>query len=705
MSISAKPAVIRHVAGPRVRRRESHPGVFDHFWPIIMFCLLSVALTFALEAPWWPGQVSVTLGSVASSNIVSSRSVDYVSAVLTQSERDQLGQSVGTLYRYDAGIGQATRKNAADLLTSMQATRSDDSLDEAAKASAVMRAGSGIVTATTTADVLLLSDTEFATVRDTVLRTLDQASTLQIRPESLVSTQQSLVSALPSDWTQDQTAVAAQLIVSYTRPNSFPDPDLTAQAVAQAVQQAVPVRMHINRGDTIVSKGSPITAQTIEELKAAGMLREPLNSALFGGTGLLVVGLLLPLFVYLWRAQPAIWRHSKALSLIGMLILVTALSARLLGNVVPGAIALFPMAVISMLVAVLLDTNLAILLTGILAAFVAYVSGGGFETGTLMLLDGLVGILAMWHIERLSGFVIAGLAVVAANLAVGSAFLLLDEQQSTNAILVLALQSVANGALSAMLTVGAFGLLGFMFGITTSLQLMELSRPNQPLLRQLLLGAPGTYHHSIIVSNLAERAADAIDADALLARVGSYYHDIGKVLHPEYFIENQLDQPNIHETLLPEESARRIADHVTNGIRLGKQNHLPKRILDIIAQHHGLLRIGVFYERAVQLGGTPPDEHRFRYPGPRPSSREAAIIMLADATEAATRAAKSHTSVDIAKIIARIVDERIDQGELEECDLTLRDLAHIKEAFLVVLSGVYHTRIDYQRTPAVSDAG
>jgi hypothetical protein len=233
-------------------------------------------------------------------------------------------------------------------------------------------------------------------------------------------------------------------------------------------------------------------------------------------------------------------------------------------------------------------------------------------------------------------------------------------------------------------------------GGVTSLQLLELGRPTQPLLRELLLKAPGTYHHSVIVANMAEQAAERIGANALLARVGSYYHDVGKVQRPYFFSENQVEGANVHDRLDPVTSARVIISHVAEGVALAKRERLPASLVAFIAEHHGRTRQNSFYDEAVRLyGAEGVDESLFRYPGPRPRSKETAIVMLADACEAAVRSCRPATTAELAALVGRLVNERLLSGELDESPLTLQDVAVIKDVFVNVLQGVFHPRVPY----------
>jgi len=281
--------------------------------------------------------------------------------------------------------------------------------------------------------------------------------------------------------------------------------------------------------------------------------------------------------------------------------------------------------------------------------------------------------------------------------AVVVAFGLLDGTDLTG-ILQLSAAGLVNAALSVVLAVGSFAMLGNLFGIMTIFQLLELANPSSRLLRRLLLETPGTYHHSVMVGNLAERAAETIGADPLLARVAAYYHDIGKMKNPLAFIENQAGARNIHDDLDPETSARIIAGHIRDGIDLGYEYGLPVQIIGFIPQHHGTSVMSYFYGKAVQEAGGDPsgvNKDTFRYPGPKPQSREAAILMLSDGVEASVRSLDSKDEASIRAMVASIVDARLEDGQLDEADLTLRNLSQIKDAFVQQLLGMYHSRIKY----------
>jgi putative nucleotidyltransferase with HDIG domain len=324
-------------------------------------------------------------------------------------------------------------------------------------------------------------------------------------------------------------------------------------------------------------------------------------------------------------------------------------------------------------------------------------------------------VIAIRRGDRLQVFVQAGLLIAIVNVLVVAMFGFLGSHDARGVIELMG-ASVVAAAGSAVATVGLFAVLGSLFGILTVFQLLELANPSQPLLRRLLVETPGTYHHSLMVGNLAERAAEAIGADPLLTRVAAYYHDIGKLANPLAFIENQTGGENIHDELDPETSAQILKAHVPDGIDIAYKAKLPKALIAFIPQHHGTAHLSYFYARAKGLAAEPyggpqtadgakaaaaVDERKYRHSGPKPQTRESALIMLADGVEASVRSLASRDEPAIRAMVARIIDERIADGQFDECDLTMRDVEKIKEAFVQQLLGMYHQRIAYPQNKVV----
>jgi hypothetical protein len=445
---------------------------------------------------------------------------------------------------------------------------------------------------------------------------------------------------------------------------------------------------------------------------STGAAADPLR---FVGWLLLSVVVVGSLLGWIWRFRPGLWHRNRPLLLVALVLvgstgLLTVTADR---SVLPY---LVPIGAGALLLSVLLDAGIAITVLGILAVVGGAVTGQT-QLAAFVLLGGLAGVVVLRRGERLTQYVQAGVAMALVNVGVITAFGLLDATDLAG-LLQLEVAAVGSAAGSAVAAAGTFAIAGSVFGITTSYQLMELANPSQPLLRRLLLEAPGTYHHSLMVGNLGERAAEAVGADPLLVRVAAYYHDIGKLADPTAFIENQpAGGPNPHDDMAPEESARVLAAHVANGIDIAYRYRLPKPVISFIPQHHGTGRMSYFWQKAREravidagvVPGTPAadavadtiDERRFRHKGPKPQTREAAILMLADSVEASVRSLSSHDEATIRTMVGRIISERLEDGQFDECDLTLRDLDHIREAFIAQLKGMYHRRIEYPQNKIV----
>ncbi|MFO7533270.1 MAG: HDIG domain-containing protein [Candidatus Limnocylindrales bacterium] len=438
-------------------------------------------------------------------------------------------------------------------------------------------------------------------------------------------------------------------------------------------------------------------------------ITEPADMVAVFGWLLLSIVVVTTLLAWLWRFRSRLWHRNNAILLVS-LALLTATTLFVITSDRSVAPFLVPTAAVGLLLAVLLDSGIASVVTAMVAVMAGVVTGS-MDLAAYTFLGGIVGTIVIGRGERLGQFAQAGAAIAVTNVAVVLAFTIIvgtGDMQITLQLLAAALVSAFGSSVAAA---GTFALLGSVFGITTSYQLLELANPTQPLLRRLLLEAPGTYHHSLMVGNLAEQAAEAIGADALVTRVAAYYHDVGKLYDPLVFIENQGGGENVHDQLPPEESAAMIVGHVARGIDIAYQYKLPKALIPFIPQHHGTALMGYFYAKARQIAseesGAPAgsavareaadrvDQRRFRHAGPKPQTREAAILMLADSVEASVRSLSSHDEPAIRAMVSSMISDRLIDGQFDECDLTLRDLDRIRESFIEQLLAMYHRRIAY----------
>ncbi|MGH2369151.1 MAG: HD family phosphohydrolase, partial [Chloroflexota bacterium] len=642
-----------------------------------------------------PGRAPLSAGDSAPETLKAHRRVTFTSQIRTRAARDQAAAQVANVYDYDSNLLRQLRGRAADLLRSISAIRADTSTPIEQRRQQIVRLEPGLSPASVDA-ALDLTDAEWLAVNAEALRILDENVRERIRAEDLADRRATALAQISPSLSPPQQAIVADVVTLYTRPNMLVNPGETEQDRREARERVQPVLVTVERGDTIVRQGDVITAEDLEKIEALGLGNRAIEWQSAAGVGLYAAVLVALLGVYIYTFHIELLDRPRSLLLIGLLLVGMLVAMKLVIPGRPWAAYAFPVAVATMLVSNLLSTPLAVVLAGFLGLISAPLFGYSFEMVALVIVEGVVGALAARRIERLNAFFLAGFQVTLANLAVVLSFRLVNQDYDLPGMANLGVSAIANGMLTSVLTMGTFSVVGTLFGLTTMLQLLELAHPSQPLLRRLLTEAPGTYHHSILVGNLAERAAEQIGVDSLLVRVGAYYHDIGKLPRPYYFAENQFDGDNIHDRLPPEVSAQALIDHVVSGVEMAKQYGLPQAVKRFIAEHHGTRLASFFYRKAVKTGEADTiDESKFRYPGPRPQSKETALVMLADTVEASVRAASNRSTKSLEELVERAVNERVLEGELDDCNLTLKELEIVKRSFTRQLQGIYHPRIEY----------
>jgi len=491
----------------------------------------------------------------------------------------------------------------------------------------------------------------------------------------------------------------ASVMRHFIWPNLVYDPDLTSRR-RDAARQSVPTERGFINGERIVDQGVRVTAQQALYLDA---LAEKLTERGSGDTGALAVRyfnrvllLILVMGIYGWLAsihfgcQAHKWRVLGALTVIVSLFCLGASSALARPNLGPLAV---PIVLLALLVTVLFKEKIGYVTTLFVIALLAPLHGVSGSATLFWLVAGVVTVIGVRRIQQRGQFYQTILLLTVS--AVMMIFFLGGEALGYQGIHVY-LVGLFVPVLSVALGLFLLPLIEPLVGVCSDLTLLELSDLNHPLLQRMALEAQGTYHHSQVVGQLAEHAARAIDANALMTRVGALFHDIGKMQKSEYYVENQRPDYNKHDELSPSMSALVIGAHVKDGIELGRKWRLPQMVIDFIPEHHGTMVMEYFYHKALEADGNETvTVDDFRYPGPKPQSRETAIMMLADAVEAATRSLAKPTPSRIREITKKIMDKRMLNGELDESQLTLRDLAKIREAFIPLLTGIHHARIVY----------
>ncbi|MFN2421924.1 MAG: HD family phosphohydrolase [Gemmatimonadota bacterium] len=503
----------------------------------------------------------------------------------------------------------------------------------------------------------------------------------------------------------DVARIALQLLPGLLVPNLESRPSLTAIRRDEARRRVSPTRAEVLRGELIVGAHTRVTAEQEQKLAAlktemsqrrgglsaenarAGLGALAINAAILG---------LLGFYFFLYRRD--VFDDMRSLVVLTIVwTLVTGLAAftdRV--ESVPSFVA--PVALASVLVAVLWDTRLAAVVTVFLCAYLAGQGGLGLPLLWTGLLGGLCGAWSVRRVRRRTHFYETLLFIAVGHLFAIAAIALM-RLWGWGDFGSAAAWGFLSAAIAVFVAMGLMPILEWVSGRTTDLTLLELADLNRPLLKQLLLDAPGTYHHSIIVGHLAEVGAEATGANSLLARVGSYYHDIGKANRPEYFVENQRRGINPHDHLDPRASARIVSRHVPEGVDMARAANLPDRVIDFIREHHGTTRLSYFWHKAGRSGIGKQESSDFRYPGPLPRSKETAIVMLADSVEAASRLVPEPIPEKYREMVRRIIEMKLAERQLDEADLTFQDLAHVEESFVAVLSGMHHHRLDY---PTVS---
>jgi len=411
--------------------------------------------------------------------------------------------------------------------------------------------------------------------------------------------------------------------------------------------------------------------------------------------------------LYFSRRRMQFLFHARSLVVIALILILFVVGARMTipnRTVLPYA---FPLPSVGLLIATLFGVEAGIVFSLAISLVVPYSLPNTLDLTPYFLVASLTGVLVLGNARRVWTFFRAGMAIAGAGIAMLLAFRLPSAQTDGIALLQLTGAAIFCGLASSSIALLLQYFLAQSIGLTTALQLIEISRPDFPLLQFFLRNAPGTYQHSLQVANLAEQAAELIGTDALLTRVGALFHDVGKAMNPMFFIENQPQgQTNTHEDLEPAEAATAIIAHVTDGVMLARKHRLPRRIDDFILEHHGTMITRYQHNQAVEAArgdASKVDIEMFRYPGPRPRSRETALLMLADGAEARARAERPQTEEAIRKIVLSTIEIAQKQGQLDNTQLTLRDLSIITDAFVTILRGTHHPRITYPKEGSAAE--
>lgn len=555
--------------------------------------------------------------------------------------------------------------------------------------------------------LLTINDHDFTLASDIVSSSIYESMSNKIKWGDLDKVQQAAVNSIPSTVDSQTLHSALQDLLSFLIvPNYVFDAQGTKQNKSDAAKAVEPVVIH--QGEVIVKKGELVTTEVMRKLKAVGLLDDHFNIYPFIGLAIIVSFLTVLIGFELNQIKNPKKSVNNLFLVYFCLFLMTfillKLDALIKNTHLTGIEFIIPASSATLLMALLINKRVAVVSSVAFAICSGFIFGS-YE-GTSGIFDHQMAIYILF--SSLSGAIVlrgnhtrprilqTGFIISIVNVMTVLGLMLVKSGGVHLRTLGLELSyTVLSGFISTILTAGMLPFFETVFSILSTMRLIELSNPNHPLLKKILMEAPGTYHHSIMVANLAERACEVIGANGLLARVAAYYHDIGKTKRPHFFIENQLDEMNPHDKISPQLSKTIIISHAYDGAKILREYKLPKEIIDICEQHHGTTLLKFFYHKAQEELGQSIDESEFRYPGPKAQTKEAAVVELADSVEAAVRSMKNPNPVKLENLVQKIFKDRLQDGQFDECDITMQELHMVQESLVETLNGIFHQRIEY----------
>jgi putative nucleotidyltransferase with HDIG domain len=675
--------------------RGKIPFTVSSSWQRLILTAFFYALILAiLSLSVISARVDLKLGKPSPRRIVAEWNAIDIYA--TERLQEEAAREVAESYDYDPSVLVHTEEQVAAFFQNVKTIRSLP-VDDEEKINRLLAIEDIEMTEQLAVSLLAARNSDLNEMQQQLMEVLQAILQQGVKPGGLeTARRQALQEISFLIFEQDQKRVMVRLAEAVIEPNMIYNAEATNKAREAARAAVEPVR--ILEGTEIIREDEIVTQRHLEQLEALGLLRGVSGYPVFFGLAfiLLLLFLVIGLFCYIFR--PAIYNDNKRLFLLGLITVLTLIFS-IAANYFSGY--LIPVAMGVILIAILLDGGLALLMSIVFAVFVVITTGNDFRLMLVALFGGLVAAYSVSRLHRRSDLARAGLYVAAVNVFTYMGLFLYGGTLRFGYDVLRefglnTLAAVGNGIFSAVMAIGLLPYLESAFGLTTPVTLLELSDPGHPLLKQLLMEAPGTYHHSLLVANLAEAAAEAVGADPLLTRVGAFYHDIGKLKRPYFFIENQLGG-NPHERISPNLSTLIITSHIKDGLEMAKEYKLPKVIRDIIVQHHGNSLVSFFYKQAEKESSDRDSlrEEDFRYEAPTPQTKEAAIIMLADSVEAAVRSLAKPSLGRLEATVRKIIKEKLDDGQFDQCDITYKELDIIANTFVKILSGIYHTRIEY----------
>lgn len=672
---------------------------------ILLFVSVFVLSYLLLITAIKPQQYSLEVGDIPRSDIKAPR--DTIDERATKEAEDKALEKVDKQYTQKAEVKKQAEDNVILLFEKLNTIINNQSAQAATSTSvesnvSELKKIEGIALSEDEYKELLnIPKEQLSSLQKDVLNIIDKTYEKNINEkddESLNIARDSAVSLVEKLNLADKLKyVLEELVKGQINPNCFYDEEKTQELIDETRKSVA--KVVIKQNQIIVKEGVPVTQNELDILSDLGMLDDGKNTSIY-----LYVYIVLAMFVgiimflqynYIDRNYSEIFKNTKKITLISVINLMTLVFARTIGLVSPF---LIPFACAPILLTLLINYKISIVISILNVIVISIATGFDAQVMMLGVISSILGATLLKKMQQRNELLYSTLylSIVGVIITVSTGILI---SSNLREVLIKSGITFIGGVLSGIFALGILPFLEGTFNEVTTLKLLELSNPNHPLLKKLLMEAPGTYHHSMLVANLAEMASEEVGANSVIVRIGSYYHDVGKTERPYFFGENQMGGENPHNHMTPNLSAKIIISHVKDGIELARKHNLPKVIQDIIGEHHGTTLVKYFYYTMKNNSENPEavKEEDYRYPGPIPNSKEAGIIMLADSVEAAVRSIKEPSEDKIKEMINNIISDKLSCGQLNDCNLTIKDIEKIKKCFLTALNGIYHHRIEYPK--------
>ncbi|EDT72777.1 putative hydrolase [Clostridium perfringens D str. JGS1721] len=671
--------------------KEKTFDIFKDYKKIILYIITFIVLYCTLMTGIITRKYDLKVGDIPKSDIKAHREIIDESA--TEARKKEAEEKVDKQYSLRTDVQKQSEEKIKGFFSSVEKVLAQDKPEEE-KAKLIPRAPFKITDAQAN-KIASMNEQSTKKLESVCIDGLNKAYEAPIEDgneQDLKEAKKEYTDFISSSDLSDSEKAIALNFVNVVEPNFFYDKEKTDELIKETLKQVPPVM--IKKNQIVVSEGEPVTAHQLELLGTLGLLSDSASALyIYIALGVLVIIVMYLQYGYIHKYYPAINKEFSKIVMISILNVFPVILARLFGMM---SNYIIPLACMPMLITLLLNYKISLVFSMLNVILIGGAVGFNPNIIILAILNVVLGGTLLRKMQQRNDILYSSITV-----AVLSSILTFSVGTLTTnnfmEILADSTFAAAGAILSGILTIGVLPFFESTFDIVTNAKLLELSNPNNPLLKKLLMEAPGTYHHSILVANLAELAAEQVGGNPLLARIGAYYHDVGKTKRPYFFRENQFGKKNPHDRLKPEVSSKIIISHVKDGSELAKEYNLPKTIHDFIVTHHWETLVKYFYLTVKNNSENPEEvkEEDFKYPGPKPMSKEQGIVMLADSTEAAVRSINEPTEEKIEKMVNNIIDDKLASGQLDNCDLTLRDISKIKKCFLKALNGIHHERIEY----------